>query len=180
MPVYAVTVIKPGHFGPQMRVHVDDGFPCTNQPGANLLPAPPAAGATDAAPAPAGGGGRGGQRATPDGYPMTCGDDMGIPGAPPGRTRYGGRNVTMTNFMADFNGGLERIGIDRTGLTGRYDWWIEYVPSVETDGHTIANADPTGSSLWTAFKEQLGLEIKSVTADVPFLVVDHIQEPTAD
>lgn len=171
--VYELVMVKPGQFGSQMRVHVDDGVPCQD----SAAPATAAPGALQ----PQAAGGRRGPRATPDGYPMTCGDLMGLPGAPLGRTRLGGRNVTMQAFMATLRGGMDRPVVDHTGLTGRYDWWIEYVQDPSTDG-AVANPgryyDPDGLKLWDALQQQLGLKLQRTKANVPWLVFDHIERPT--
>ncbi|HXE31360.1 MAG TPA: TIGR03435 family protein [Terriglobales bacterium] len=175
--VYELMLIKPGQFGPQMRVHRDDGVPCQNL----AVPAAPSAAPPPPSPAARGSAGRRGPSATPDGYPTTCGDLMGLPGAPLGRTRLGGRNVTMGAFLATLRGGMDRPVVDHTGLTGRYDWWIEYVQDPSTDG-AVANPgryyDPQGLKLWDALQQQLGLGLKRTKANVPWLVFDQIQRPT--
>jgi uncharacterized protein (TIGR03435 family) len=166
--VYELVLAKPGKLGPQMRPHVDEGMPCDG-----TAPAP--------APAPAGGG-RGGQRATPDGYPVGCGELMSLTPTLPGRWRLGGRNITMDFFMATLRGGMERPVVDRTGLKGRYDWVMEYVPDGSTDGQFGANfqGDPDGPKMWTAIKEQLGLEFKPAKDDIRWLAFDHIARPTSN
>lgn len=65
--------------------------------------------------------------------------------------------------------------IDRTGLSGRYDFTLNYVPA------TRAAADATGGpSLFTALEEQLGLRLKAAREPMEVLVIDSVQLPTAN
>jgi uncharacterized protein (TIGR03435 family) len=40
--------------------------------------------------------------------------------------------------------------------------------------------DPNGPGFVTSLKAQLGLKLESLTAPVPFFVIDHVEEPTAN
>jgi uncharacterized protein (TIGR03435 family) len=66
---------------------------------------------------------------------------------------------------------LERIVIDRTGLTGNYDFDLEWSPD---------QSSPDKPSIFAAVREQLGLRIDSERAPVEVVVVDHIERPTED
>jgi len=66
---------------------------------------------------------------------------------------------------------LERVVIDKTGLTGKYDFDLEWSPD------QTATDKP---SIFTALREQLGLTIDSERAPVEVLVIDHIEKPTED
>lgn len=176
LSVYTVTLAKPGKLGPQMRPHVEEaGLPCDAVPIA-VAPASPAGGGRAA--------GRGrGQRATPDGYPAGCGELLSLTPKLPGRWRLGGRNITMDLFVVTLRGGMDRPVIDLTGLAGRYDWVLEYVPDGATDGaigasFAASQGDPTGPRMWTALPEQLGLKLTSTHMKVQFLMLDQIQRPT--
>lgn len=174
MPVYTLTMAKPGVFGPQMRPHRDEDMPCDP---ISAAPAGNGAGAGRA-------GGRGrGPRATPDGYPAGCGELLSLTPTFPGRWRLGGRNITMDLFVVTLRGGMDRPVIDLTGLTGRYDWVLEYVPDGATDGAAGASfasrqGDPTGPRMWTALPQQLGLKLSATRMKVHLLVFDHIARPT--
>lgn len=163
MSVYTVALAKPGKLGPQMRLHEEGAMPC------------------DAAAAP---GGRGrGPRATPDGFPAGCGELLSLTPTVPGRWRLGGRNISMDLFVVTLRGGMDRPVIDLTGLTGRYDWVMEYVPDGATDGaagarFAASQGDPTGPRMWTALPEQLGLKLTATRMKLQFLNLDQIQRPT--
>ena len=74
-----------------------------------------------------------------------------------------------------------RIVVDKTGLRGNYTINLKFapddarsaVPNTET-----SSAPDTGPSVFTALKEQLGLELKSGKGYVDVLVIDHIDPPT--
>jgi len=89
-----------------------------------------------------------------------------------------GRGVPAAQLAGNLSGypAVDRHVTDRTGLTGRYDFRIEYAAE-------IARADDpvnAGSSLFTALTEQLGLSLRPERADLPVLVIDSIEKPTPD
>jgi uncharacterized protein (TIGR03435 family) len=67
--------------------------------------------------------------------------------------------------------------VDRTGLSGRFDVQLDYVPqSVSpTTGPLVV-----GSSLVDAFEDQLGLKIERRQEQVDVLVIDHVDLPSPD
>jgi len=74
---------------------------------------------------------------------------------------------------------------DRTGLTGLYDWHIEFVPAFlngpNPDSPPIANpAADSGPNLFTAIQEQLGLKLQGEKTQVEYVVIDHVEQPTPD
>jgi bla regulator protein blaR1 len=76
----------------------------------------------------------------------------------------------------------DRPVVDRTGLTGVYDFTLEWNL---TDGQQSAvgapkDADSSGPSLFTAVQEQLGLKLETAKAPIEILVIDHAQKPTGN
>jgi uncharacterized protein (TIGR03435 family) len=74
--------------------------------------------------------------------------------------------------------GVDRPVEDRTGLTGTFDFAIEFTPQVPP----FANfqPDPSGPTFVQALVEQLGLRLESQTGPVDLLVVDYIEPPLAN
>ena len=70
--------------------------------------------------------------------------------------------------------------IDRTGLTGGFDGTMEWTPEIgELRGPADPNASPpTGPSIYTAIREQLGLRLVRDTGPVEFLVIDSVERPS--
>jgi uncharacterized protein (TIGR03435 family) len=83
-------------------------------------------------------------------------------------------------------GAVGRVVIDKTGLTGRYDFTLKWSPrfdrmdemSFGSGSRKPAPNNPSGPSIYTALKEQLGLKLKPAKGPVQVLVVDHIEPPT--
>lgn len=90
--------------------------------------------------------------------------------------------ATMAELASVFQRAvLDRPVVDETGLTGRYDFDLEFTPGdVEWNGafagRTPTDADKPG--LWTAIQEQLGLKLVATIGPVETIVIDHIDEPT--
>jgi uncharacterized protein (TIGR03435 family) len=81
--------------------------------------------------------------------------------------------ITMQAFasMLDYVAG--RVVVDRTGLPGRYEFSLRFVPP----GMTPAGASDGPPDFFTALQEQVGLRLKASRAAVDTLVVDHIERP---
>jgi uncharacterized protein (TIGR03435 family) len=82
---------------------------------------------------------------------------------------------------------VNRIVLDRTGLTGYFDYELEWTPLQvqQRQGGALPpgippGIDPTGPSIFAAVQEQLGLKLESSTGPVDVLVIDHAEHPTAD
>jgi uncharacterized protein (TIGR03435 family) len=76
----------------------------------------------------------------------------------------------MPMFARELERLTDRPVIDRTGLTGTYDYQLEW--SVDSD------ATGVGPTIFTAIQEQLGLRLEAVKAPVDTLVIDHIERPS--
>jgi bla regulator protein blaR1 len=85
---------------------------------------------------------------------------------------------------------LGRTVIDKTGLTGNYDYTLEWTPDDEAaamarpadGGSTESGNNPSpaapGPSLFTALQEQLGLKLEASKGPADVIVIDHIEQPT--
>ena len=106
--------------------------------------------------------------------PGSCGTTMN-----PVSVRGGG--ATMAMLASLLEGPAQRLVIDRTGLTGRWDYEVNYTPdrSQMPPGVELPpSIDPNGPSLFTALEEQLGLELRPARGPVEVLVIDSVQQPT--
>ncbi len=84
---------------------------------------------------------------------------------------------------------LGRPVVDKTGLTGRYDFKLEWTPDEAMRGLTpfgegsnqdVAPVTDAGSSIFTAVQEQLGLKLESQKGSAEFIVIDQIARPSPD
>jgi len=89
----------------------------------------------------------------------------------------------MQQVAANLSGRLERIVVDKTGLTGRYAFNLAWTPEQMPAARrrlACRRIDPDGPSLFTALQEQLGLKLQSAKGPVEVLIVDSVEHPTPD
>src|SRR5580658_4471040 len=86
---------------------------------------------------------------------------------------------------------LRRSVIDKTGLTGQYDFTLTFAPdegaavmAVPAGGSPAPNFEasdsPGAPSLFTAVEEQLGLKLESAKGPEEVIVIDQIEQPSAN
>jgi uncharacterized protein (TIGR03435 family) len=95
-------------------------------------------------------------------------------------TRVICKNCTMQRFCDGMlSARMRRTVIDKTGLTGAYEFKMEFVPD-EVATKASAETDTTGPSFLTALQEQLGLRLEAGRGSVKILVVDKLEKPSAN
>jgi uncharacterized protein (TIGR03435 family) len=151
MPVLALTVVKPGKLGPNLRPHAD-GPPCDAS----------SVGGSDVFPSRC------------EVYAMTVKQN---------RTRMSGsRNTTMALLATAIPsfGSIGRPVVDQTGLTGKFDFTLEWTPELTSAPPPNPDVPPDtqGPTFLEALREQLGLKLDSTRAPLQILVVDHVERPT--
>lgn len=114
------------------------------------------------------------------------------PGQPPfcqNKIRSKGANVrtyhmpgaTLTTFAETLGVILGRPVIDRTAITGRFDFDVEFAIDQSTPGF-VPDAAPDnragGESVFTAVQDQLGLKLESTKGPGEVLVIDGVERPT--
>jgi uncharacterized protein (TIGR03435 family) len=91
-----------------------------------------------------------------------------------------GRNASMADFVAVMQRAiLDRPVVDKTGLTGRYDFNLVWAPDETQFGGEVpvASAEAPNPPLFTAMQEQLGLKLEATRGPVQALVVDKAERP---
>jgi bla regulator protein blaR1 len=86
---------------------------------------------------------------------------------------------TTLDILAEGLPGLDRLGrpvVNQTGLTGNFDFALDWVPDALVPPN--ADAPPQGASFLAAVREQLGLKLESTKAPVRMLIIDHLERPT--
>jgi uncharacterized protein (TIGR03435 family) len=97
---------------------------------------------------------------------------------------YGG--MTISALAGMLSSTLDRHVIDRTGITDKFVFRLEFSSDENTPKLVQRDIDyppdpgPRGPGILTALDQQLGLKIESVKAPHGYLVIDHIERPTAD
>lgn len=158
--IFALVLAKPGTVGPQLKSH----------PAEKSCAAPdPAAPAPDAPSAPL--------AMLVGVWPTGCGGiNRERSALSPGVIRAGGRNLSMESFASSMTGlgNLDRPVMDQTGLTGNFDFVLEFAPENTTGENT------GGPAFVEALKEQLGLKLGSHKAAADYIHIDHVERPTAN
>ncbi len=157
MPVFAMTLIKPGKTGDGLRLHADG-------PGCDVrLPNP----------------GPDSPEASMDMLPCSTYTALTKPDH---SLIMGSRNTTLSQIAVAFSniGGYGRPVVDQTGITGAVDFAVRFTPDPQSPlvHGDAAPAEFQGESLTQAIKEQLGMKLTPVKAQVSIPVVERVEMPT--
>jgi uncharacterized protein (TIGR03435 family) len=93
------------------------------------------------------------------------------------------RNVTMADFASMLQRAvLDRPVVDKTGLTGKYDFDLEWAQDESQFNGEVgaASADANASPFFTAIQQQLGLKLVAAKGPVDALIVDKAERPSAN
>jgi uncharacterized protein (TIGR03435 family) len=159
VPVFAFTLPAGSKLGVQLQRHSDDS-PCPTEAPTTATPG------------------------VVDGKPAFCNGIYPLKPTGPGRLRFGGRNVTLA-FIADTLSAGVNLGrpiIDQTGLTGTFDFTLEWVQERPPSAAPAAEppAEPAGPTFEEALRDQLGIKLQPRKGPLRVLVVDHVERPTAN
>jgi uncharacterized protein (TIGR03435 family) len=94
-----------------------------------------------------------------------------------------GRNATLGELASLLQRAiLDRPVGDRTGLTGRYDFDLEWAPDETQFGGDVGAATAAAPSppLFVAIEQELGLRLEAMRGPVEALVVDGVERPSAN
>jgi uncharacterized protein (TIGR03435 family) len=164
-PVFALTLVKPGKIGPKLRPHAQ-GPPCADYSQPAIGPPPIAS----------------------DVFPPNC--ETAMMSEREGVRRIGDRNTTMASLASAIYsygmmaGEVDKPVVDKTGLDGKFDFTIEYMPG---EGDQFVRSGPPnpdapmtgqGTAFLRAVREQLGLKLGSSKGPIRMLVIDYIERPS--
>lgn len=141
--IFAMVLVRPGETGPKLHPHSNDLGPCGTF--------------TTSASA-----------RLPGGIPSSC--DVFLTLLDNSQAQMSARNVSM-EMIANSLGPFDRPVVDRTGLSGLYDFTIEWTPETTQQMET-------GTGYLEALKEQLGLKLEATTGPIRDFIVDQIEEPS--
>ena len=105
-----------------------------------------------------------------------------------GRGKLESTGVEMAMFVNVLSRNAGRMVIDKTGLTGRWDFTLQWTPDMPQGPAPGGPGGPggggpppeasSGPSLFTAVQEQLGLKLEPEKAPVDVLVIKHVEKPS--
>jgi uncharacterized protein (TIGR03435 family) len=84
---------------------------------------------------------------------------------------FNGRS--LARLASSLGGVVGRVVLDQSGLAGKFDLELKWSAG---DASATSN-DP---EIFSAVREQLGLQLKPATGPVEMLVIDRVERPTAD
>jgi uncharacterized protein (TIGR03435 family) len=155
LPIFELVVARrDGTLGPQLRpASVDCNEEAAARRAAERAGAPPRAGVA------------------PNG-PGTCGLTMN-----PVRIAFGG--MPLSALTGGLAGMVGRVVVDRTGLTGNWEFELKFAPDPARlpPGIDLPPIDDTLPSLFTALEEQLGLKLEPSRGPVEVMVIDSVEQP---
>ncbi len=159
--VFALVPVQPGKTGPKLQPHpasttCSNPFPKPKEPDIKPAVEP--------------------LQAVKGGFPAVCNGILGLPASAQDRYSFGGANISMSLIASSLSswGNLGRPVVDRTGLSGTYDFVMDYTPDPRPSYATI---DSGGPGFQEALKQQLGLKLEPERAPVEFLALDHVEHP---
>jgi uncharacterized protein (TIGR03435 family) len=98
-------------------------------------------------------------------------------------TTYGDMNM-LADVLSRFVG---RPVINKTDLTGRYDFTLKWmpeegqgpmIPGPRSGGDDAPPPESSGPSIFTAVQDQLGLKLEPQKAPMDVLVIQHVERPS--
>ncbi len=160
-PAYALVLAKPATLGPRIKPHPADDPDCAKTKFTK----------------------------TTTGTEPTCGASSPIVSEAPGDFATAVYNMPMDAIAVELGrtAALGRVAyatgrrvVNRTGLTGAYDYMLEFAPeqALTAGPDTSAGSEPGGPSFTEAVKNQLGLELVPEKLPVEVIVVDRIEKPS--
>lgn len=156
-PVFDMVLAKPGKLGPKLKPH-SEGPACEGS-------------TFDIAKS----------EAEANVFPRMCGA-FAAKELPDGNVLVASRNTTLQLMATVFGpgGDVGRPVVDKTGLTGRYDFSLEYSLAATRAGRSASPdaTTPAGTPILEAIQEQLGLKLVPARAVLQIPIIDAIQRPS--
>jgi uncharacterized protein (TIGR03435 family) len=93
-----------------------------------------------------------------------------------------GQGISMRNFARFFGGKLGLVMVDETGLSGLYDFKVDWKVNADSPAGELPGADsrePLREAAFEAMRQQLGLRAVPKKVTVEILIIDHAERPSA-
>lgn len=98
------------------------------------------------------------------------------------KNRFVGEAASIDMLVTALANQLDRPVLDRTGLVGTFNFILSWTapgtaPPGPADGRA-ATDELDGPSIFTAVREQLGLDLRSAKGPAEVLIIDHVEKPS--
>jgi uncharacterized protein (TIGR03435 family) len=96
-----------------------------------------------------------------------------------GRGHLSGKSAPIGDLAKMLAGRVNRVVVDKTGLSGNYDFELNWTPGPgeNSDGPADNRDAPT---LFTALQEQMGLRLQPARGPVDILGIAHAEKPESN
>jgi uncharacterized protein (TIGR03435 family) len=107
-----------------------------------------------------------------------------------GMQSFSATGAPISNLVRMLSAMVGRPVLDRTGLTAKYDYKLEFSME-QTQGPLFSGGDGSGKgsdsapppessgpSLFTALQEELGLKLESGKGPVAIIIIEHVERPS--
>jgi uncharacterized protein (TIGR03435 family) len=98
----------------------------------------------------------------------------------PGRSGLAARQESASILTTVLRSPLGRPVIDKTGLTGLYDFTLEFDPRAATGGTSVDGQEPGAPDIFIAIQQQLGLKLVEAKAPFDVVVIDQAEKVPTD
>jgi bla regulator protein blaR1 len=96
----------------------------------------------------------------------------------PGKLTANGAAISFLAEQLSWQPGINRTVLDETGLKGHYNFTLQWNPDENQAGNSsVSPFESSGTSIFAALQEQLGLKLKPRSGPVQVLVIDHAEQP---
>jgi uncharacterized protein (TIGR03435 family) len=104
-----------------------------------------------------------------------------------GLRRLDAGSISMPDLATALEQLLRQPVVDGTGILETFNIHLEWMPDADTPGTALpaasgasAATSASGTTIFTALREQLGIQLRSEKSPVPILVIDHVEKPDAN
>lgn len=179
LPIYVLAI---GKGGPKMKRSEDEPTAAPKQEAPTAPPPPPPPPPSPSASLPER------PKMDADGFPVLPPSmhkvTVNMMNTRTGRNRMLASHESMTHLADMLSNQLGRPVVDETGLTGLYDFTLEYAPGASVGplpppppgvdaGPTASN--PDAADLFSAIQAQIGLKLQPKKGPVDLLIIDHLE-----
>jgi uncharacterized protein (TIGR03435 family) len=92
------------------------------------------------------------------------------------------QGMSLEDFVGIYLRDMGRPVIDKTGLSGRFDFHLEYTPGPIFPPLAASNrrTGRTAPPIFIAMEEQLGLKLEPDTGPAEFVIIDSVERPSGN
>jgi uncharacterized protein (TIGR03435 family) len=94
----------------------------------------------------------------------------------PGSTKRIALGAPLSGLATTLSMWLHCPVIDKTGLTGKYDYQLQWTANENAE----TGPETNWPSLFTAIQQQIGLKLEPAKGPVPVLVIDHVEKASGN